>query len=233
MAILRLFAASLLTAGLLCAQKAPEAPPASEATPAAPEYAPWSAKFRVQGGLTSVDGVRNGLSVALNHATPLGEGWFNADLGYQEFFGSNYTVPIPSNIYGLSNNNGVDQRTTSVYGWAARLGYQEVFAENWTWQAGLSLNYFTVHNQAFAQFGYFSGSLSWNQSISRNRFSFSPFAGVRKDLKRHRALEFNLLRASYKEDTIYPNYAATPLTAGYGIRTVNTFKLEFAYVSKF
>ena len=223
-----LLAVALLSTGPMFAQ----APPAASRS-ALPDFAPWSLKFRLQAGFGNVDGVENALGAGVNYAIPAGEGCFNVELNYQQYFGSNYNVPIPPNTLGLSSVNAVDTRKHSVTGGALRLGYQRGFADDWTWQLGASVNYFTVHNTAHALFGLYGGAGYWDQTIDKTRVTLSPFAGVRWDLNQYSALEFNLIEVSYKEDVIYPIYGVNAVNSSYGTRDVNTIKFEFAYVLKF
>jgi hypothetical protein len=223
-----LLAVALLSTGFAVAQE-----PGEPLAVASQDFAPWSLKARIQVGMANVDGVENGIGIGLNRAFPVGPGCFNAEVGYQQFFGTNYDVAIPPNTIGLNGNNAKDSRKHTVSGFAFRLGYQQGFADEWTWQAGVSVNYFLVHNQASAQFGYFGGAGYWDETIDKSRLSLSPYAGARWDLNQYSAFELNLLLVSYQESNIYPIYSATSVTSGYSTRNVFTPKLEIGYVFKF
>ena len=219
---------ALLSTGALFAQERP-----ADQTASLQDFAPWSLKLRGLAGLANVDGLENGVAVGLNYAIPVGPGCFNAEVSYDYFFGSNYDVPIPPNTIGLTGYNSRDTRKHTLMGGALRLGYQQGFAEDWTWQLGVSMNYLTSHSAAHALFGYYGGAGYWDQNIDKTRLSLSPFAGVRWEMNQYSAFELGLLVLTYKEENIFPLYGATSVTSAASTRSVSTPKLEFAYVFKF
>ena len=223
-----LLAVALLSTGPMFAQEAPAQGPAS-----IQDFAPWSMKFRALAGLGNVDGIENGLAAGVNYAIPVGPGCFNMELSYDYFFGSNYNVAIPPNTIGLTATNSADVRKHTLMGGALRLGYQQSFTDDWTWQLGVSMDYLTSHSAAHALFGYYGGAGYWDQNIDKVRLSLSPYAGVRWELNQYSALEFGLLALTYKEENIFPVYGAASVTSATSSRNVVAPKLEFAYVLKF
>jgi hypothetical protein len=230
-----LLASTLLVTGLLSAQQAPEAVPAPAIKPAAPaqDYSTWSLKGRLQLGTHSSDGVENGVGIGVNYAIPAGPGLFNAELNYQQFFGSNYIVSVPANTFGANYLNSADDHKHSLSGYALRLGYQQPFNQSWSWQAGVSVNYYRVTDEAHAQFGGYGAAGYWDEDLEKSRVTLAPFAGARLEVSDWSAFEFNLFLLSYRENNVYPVVGQYQFTSATDTRSMTALKFEFGYVLKF
>ena len=221
-----LFLGAALAAGTLSA--ADEAAQPVQAVPS------WSAKIAIQSAFASVDGVENGYGASICYATPLGDGLIKGELGYTFYPGKDYLADIGANPLGLSSSNALDDRKHNLKGFSLRLGYQQLFVEDWSWQAGLSLT--NLKDDCSADMSFAPGGntvSSWNSSTSHTSTAVAPYAGIRYDVTDVGAVEFNVVMVKYDEVTVTPNFSMNGVTYTVGTHTVNRPKLELAYIFKF
>jgi len=202
-------------------------------------------KLRAQGGLETVDGMRNGFGFGFNTSLPLGPGDLGFELGYQFFSGKQYLEPIntanPFPAGAITEANSVDQRKNTADGLSFRVNYGMTFTETLGWHVGVAVGKLKGRHEAIANFGNGAGTATyggWATVVEESPVSASPFAGVTYSFGEKGGFEFNVLLASYTIGTAEPAYntsatGAARVTPLFGEKKINKVKFEICYGFKF
>ena len=199
----------------------------------------YSMKVRGIAGLSSEDGVRNGIGLGFDVGMPLGkDAKVDVELGYRYLTGSNQLVPFAANALNATLDYSTNFQKNTVEGFVLRGAYSHSFGmPDLSWHAGLSVNFLKSRMDAIGDIRNPAtpkvSQGSWAISPEKNGVSASPFAGLGYDLGQSGAVELNLIMDSYKQVTLDPNFTTTPVTPSLGSRTVNTLKIEVGYTFRF
>ncbi|WLT30432.1 hypothetical protein [Geothrix sp. PMB-07] len=225
-------------------------------------------KFRVAGQAASLqdklDGRVFGMGFEVGYTHPLGR--FSAELGYMYKSGQEYrddvTAMATASGKKIDPRYSADARKNSLDGTTLRLGYERDPKAEWTWGAGLQLNFSRFKHQyaGTVSDGYSSQNDpihdsagnrpadamsatymdTYNGTPTKSALGVSPYAGFHYRIDESSGLECNVLLLNYTS-TNYVHVAGTvaDTTGGHtdrdSLATKSRFTphIEFAYVFRF
>lgn len=197
----------------------------------------YSMKLRGIAGLQTKDGVRNGISLGFNAGVPLAKtSRLDFEVGYRYLTGDPQSPDIPANASGSNLTNSTNFQKTNVQGFSLRGSYGQSFlTDKLAWHAGLAVNFMKSRMDAIGDIRSSTNAKlgTWTINPEKTGTTASPFVGLTYDFNQSGGLELNLIMDSYKQVTLTPNFATTPVSPSLGSKNVNTLKIEVGYTFRF